>query len=120
MKETEITVQVFDNFAKIDETLKNKGFKMVENYQLNDWYFSKIDNVLDMEYLDLINSSFLVREIIDATPQIQLCYKSKHLDDKGNVISEEKATIFGNIEIILGIFNSFITVILTFCFSLSI
>lgn len=90
MKETEITVQVFDNFAKIDETLKNKGFKMVENYQLNDWYFSKIDNVLDMEYLDLINSSFLVREIIDATPQIQLCYKSKHLDDKGNVIYEEK------------------------------
>ena len=33
---------------EIDEILKRKGFEMVENYQLNDWYFSKFDNVLNL------------------------------------------------------------------------
>ena len=48
MSETEITVQVFNDYNEIDEVLKRKGFEMVENYQLNDWYFSKFDNVLNL------------------------------------------------------------------------
>ena len=43
MKETEITVQVFNNYNDIDEILKRDGFQMIENYQLYDWYFSKFD-----------------------------------------------------------------------------
>ena len=63
---------------------------MVENYQLNDWYFSKFDNVLNLSYVDLMNNSFLVRHIIDECPKIQLCYKKKELDKFGNVLLEEK------------------------------
>ena len=42
MAETEITVQVFNSFEEIKQILENQGFKMVENFQLNDCYFSKI------------------------------------------------------------------------------
>ena len=90
MKETEITVQVFNNYNEIDEILKEKGFEMIENYQLNDWYFSKLDNVLNLSYIDLMNNSFLVRHIVDDSPKIQLCYKKKELDEFGNVLLEEK------------------------------
>ena len=90
MSKTEITVQVFNDYNEIYEILKRKGFEMVENYQLNDWYFSKFDNVLNLSYVDLMNNSFLVRHIIDECPKIQLCYKKKELDKFGNVLLEEK------------------------------
>lgn len=91
MKETEITVQVFNEFEEIDKILKNKGFQMIENYQLNDWYFSKIDDVTNLKYIDLMNKSILVREIIDETRTIQLVFKKKELDNQGNVLIEEKS-----------------------------
>lgn len=90
MKETEITVQVFNNFEDIDKKLKLQGFKMIENYQVNDWYFSIFKDISNLNYLDLLNNSFLVREIIDDKREIHLCYKRKELDCHGNVISEEK------------------------------
>lgn len=90
MKETEITVQVFNNFEDIDKILKSQGFEMIENYQLNDWYYSSIQDISNLKYIDLINSSFLIREIISDKKEIQLCYKRKELDNFENVISEEK------------------------------
>lgn len=63
---------------------------MIENFQINDWYFSKFDNVLNMDYIDLIDNSFLVRQIIEDKTKIKLCYKSKKLDGNGNVIEEQK------------------------------
>ena len=90
MKETEITVQIFDDYNTIDKTLTDLGFKMVENYQLNDWYFTKLASVANLSYIDLMNNSFLIRQVIDNNPKIQLCYKKKELDNFGNVIMEEK------------------------------
>lgn len=90
MKETEITVQVFNPFEEINDILLNKGFKLLENYQLNDWYFSRLENVKEMPYLNLLNNSFLVRQILTDKEKIKLCYKQKELDEKGNVINEEK------------------------------
>ena len=90
MKETEITVQVFNKFEEIDYTLKNQGFEMIENFQLNDWYFSQITNVNNVLYGDLLKSSFLVRQVLTDKEIIQLCYKQKEIDELGNVIAEEK------------------------------
>lgn len=78
MSETEITVQVFNDYNEIDEILKRKGFEMVENYQLNDWYFPKFDNVLNLSYVDLMNNSFLVRHIIDECPKIQYATRNRN------------------------------------------
>ena len=106
MKETEITVQVFNNYDKIDEILKKQGFKMIENYQLYDWYFSKFENVLNVSYIDLMNNSFLVRNIVDDCPKIQLCYKKKELDEFNNVLMEEKVKAnLTDIESVIKIFN---------------
>ena len=90
MKETEITVQVFNSINEINTILLSQGFKMIENFQLNDWYFSKLDNVNKIPYLDLLNNSFLVRQILGDREKIELCYKQKELDEYGNVIKEEK------------------------------
>lgn len=90
MKETEITVQVFGSLDKIKTILKNKGFELIETYQLNDWYFSKLDDISDVKYLDLLNNSFLVRQVVSDHEEVQLCYKKKEVDQYMNVVSEEK------------------------------
>lgn len=90
MKETEITVQVFNDFEEIDQILRSQGFRIIENFQLNDWYYSAIKDISNLKYIDLMNNSFLIREIITDKKEYQLCYKRKELDSFGNVISEEK------------------------------
>ena len=40
MKETQITVQVFNSAEEIDKKLKNMGFIIVDKYKLNDFYFT--------------------------------------------------------------------------------
>lgn len=91
MQETEITVQVFEPMELIDKKLKDLGFKITRNFQLNDWYFTKFDDVKNIDYPTLINNSFLIRQVLtDNDENIHLCYKSKQLDESGNVISEEK------------------------------
>ena len=91
MKETEITVQVFNSLEEIDNILKNQGYKMIENYQLNDWYFTHIDDVKNVSYQDLLNNSGLGREIVSENRKIQLLYKKKELDKEGNVIEATPA-----------------------------
>lgn len=93
MQETEITVQLLDDFGTINKILLDQGFKMLENYQINDYYYSKHDFIKEMSYPEMIRNSFLVREIIDDHPFAMLTYKDKKFDDKGNVISEEKTKL---------------------------
>ena len=94
MQETEITVQVFNSFEETDKELKNQGFEMIENYKLNDWYFSKLENIQNVPYIDLMDNSFLVRQVLTDSEKIKLCYKHKKLDDFGNVIAEEKTNTY--------------------------
>ena len=91
MAEKEITVQVFDDFESIDKILKLNGFDMIENFQMTDWYFSKYNDVSNLSYQELLKHSFLVRKIDD---EFKLCYKHKFLDEKNNVVSEEKTTSY--------------------------
>jgi len=89
MKETEITVQVFNTFDEIVNALSSKGFKLIESYHMTDWYFSKFDDVSRFSYSELINKSFLVRHR-DDRKYMCLCYKNKEFDDCGNVVAEEQ------------------------------
>lgn len=89
MKETEITVQVFNNFDEIADILHEKGFYVIEHYHMTDWYFSKFDDVSNFNYADLIKKSFLVRQR-DDKKYMCVCYKNKELDSCGSVIAEEQ------------------------------
>lgn len=108
MKETEITVQIFDDENVIDEKLKEKGYFVSRKFKLFDWYFTKYDNVQNMEYADLIKSSFLIRYIEDENGKnSHVCYKVKEFDKNGNVIGEEKIkTNIDNLEGAIRIFKN--------------
>ena len=92
MHQTEITVQVFDNYADLKQKLQTLGFTIVEEWTMVDYYYSKysIPELLTFSYENLIKNSFIIRDIVDSS-NTELIYKNKTLDDKGNVIKEEKS-----------------------------
>lgn len=92
MAETEITVQVFEDFMTICNKLENLGFEKTRKFKINDWYFSKYSDkdLNTLGYGKAISSSVLVREIVGKKHEKALCYKAKILDEQDNVVSEEK------------------------------
>lgn len=105
---TEITVQVFNDLEYVKSFFENLGFSFVEKYYMNDFYFSKfnVEELKQMEYLQILNNSFLVREIKDDSCSVQLIYKKKEVDEKGQVLNEEKVRVkLDNLENALKIFN---------------
>lgn len=108
MKETEITVQILDDVNELINMLKNKNFSLEDEFDMIDYYFSKDDTetLKKLEYLDIINHSFLVRQIVGNDNSVNLMFKSKELDEKGNVIAEEKVkTPVASLEKALKIFK---------------
>ena len=108
MKETEITVEILDDVNDLINMLKNKNFSLEEEFDMIDYYFSKdeTETLKKLEYIDIINHSFLVRQIIGDDPSVSLIFKSKELDNKGNVIAEEKVrTPIENLEKAIKIFK---------------
>ena len=95
MRETEITVQVFDTMQNVEKQLIKLGFEIPERYHMKDWYFSKYttDELKAMSYLDIINNSVIVRYICDDSPRTYLVYKKKEMDKDDNVIAEEKYNV---------------------------
>lgn len=96
MKKTEITVQVFNSLEEIESILKNQGYEMTQTYSINDWYFSKLENISNVKYLDLLNNSFIVRQVLTDKEEIKLVYKRKEVDEFNNVIAEEKIQSYVN------------------------
>ena len=98
MKQTEVTVEVFDNLEKINKNLLSQGFEIVENYHLSDHYFSKYDNAVlnKMNYREIMANSFLIRKINDGRIRNLLVFKNKKIDDNNVVVEEEKVQL--NIE----------------------
>lgn len=86
----ELTVQVKCTRVELENVLKTKGFKLVEQYSMKDSYFSWLKGS-SINYYDLVKNSFLVRNIVltDRTKQV-ITYKFKSFDAAGNVISEVK------------------------------
>lgn len=99
MKETEITVQVFEEKEQILSHLQKQGFKLERTFQLNDWYYIRYDNISGMNYQELLSQSILVRQIIADSEKCQICFKDKVYDKDGNVICEEKiVSLVDNLE----------------------
>lgn len=108
MRETEITVQVFNDINIIKKQLQILNYFIIEEYEMTDYYYSKLSlqELKKMTYSNLIKNSLLVRDIQDNNPKIQMVYKDKILDNNDNVISEEKIKIkVDNLENSLKILN---------------
>ena len=97
MIQTEVTVQVFENFDNINKKLCNQGFKICDEFFVNDYYFTKLclKDLKSMNYIDIMNNTILVREFFanDKIIDKKLVYKKKLLDNNQNVISEEKTQV---------------------------
>lgn len=92
MKETEITVEVFDSLDKIDSILKSQGFEVLRIFDLFDYYYSKYstEELKVMTYNEMISNSFLLRSFCKDELKQLLTYKKKEFDENNNVIAEEK------------------------------
>ena len=92
MKETEITVQVYESIQQLHEKLLNNNFSLAEKCVMEDYYFSKFDTseLKKMSYKQILKSSILVRKCRNDT---KIVYKNKEIDKDNNVICEEKITL---------------------------
>ena len=92
--ENEITVLVNSELNDIKEYLSNLGFKVMEEYCVNDIYMiNKYD--IDNEYsLDLLKKCVLIRDIIDESGSKKfLTYKYKEYNDKEEIIKQGKINV---------------------------
>ena len=93
MKETEITVQVFEDFDTIKSKLVGQGYAIVEEVIMKDYYFSKypMEELKEFEYKKIMKNSFLVRCVESENERdLKVVYKDKEVDENNNVISEQK------------------------------
>ena len=87
MKETEITLQIYTTLEETIKILKEQGYTEIENFVMDDHYFTSLNEVHNKKYSEIMKNSILLRSGKD---KHLLIYKNKEFDIQGNVICEEK------------------------------
>ena len=86
----EITVRIKGSLESLYEQLKEKGFKKVEEFSLNDIFFIPAD--LEIEKMiprQILYKALLVREIKDKEKiSKKITFKNKNFDEEGNIVSQ--------------------------------
>lgn len=85
----EITVSVNSDYETLEKELKKNGFKIMEEYQLNDVYM--LDEKTDLSKLsnlDILQQCVLVREIVGIKKI--LLYKYKKYADNWDILEQWK------------------------------
>lgn len=87
--EKEITVLVDSDYETLQKDLYDKGFKIEEEYNLNDVYMldERVD-ISNMNYLDILKNCILVRNIVGF--EMELLYKYKKYDVNGDILEQGK------------------------------
>ncbi len=98
MGQTEITVQVFEEFEKVVEKLEGMGFQWIDTFTGCDRYYTtlKEEELKDIGYKSLLDSSIVIRSFHKKKSDVSttmLLHKKKTLDINGNVIGEEKSSV---------------------------
>ena len=91
MFQSEVTVQVFDNYDTIVKRLTDLGYYLKEELLMKDHYFTWLKDIEGVRYKDLIKESFAVRfRFVEfENPQSFIVYKDKVINDNDEVVSEE-------------------------------
>ena len=88
--ENEITVEIPLKIEELKELFKNKNFKIMEEYDLNDIYMIH-KNDIDKEYLDMLRNYVLIRHIIENKKETKLItHKYKKYNDKNEIVKQSK------------------------------
>lgn len=90
----EITVKLKCSIEEICNLLENKNFKIVEKFILDDTYFiPKNLDIKGMTHREILSRALLLRDITDFIPErkvVKLTFKSKQIDEQGNILSQSK------------------------------
>lgn len=91
--ENEITVEIDTSLEELVSILESKGFKLREEYDLNDIYLiNKNDKKGD--YLSMLNKCVLIRHIIEKDKETKmLTYKYKEYNDKKEITKQGKVKV---------------------------
>ena len=90
--ENEITVEVNISLDDLIKILEENGFKLKEEYDLNDIYLiNKNNKDNNNDYLSLLNNCVLIRHIIQKDKENKmLTYKHKEYNEKKEIIKQSK------------------------------
>ncbi len=95
----EITVRITCTLQEMCNILKNKGFSIVDKYNLEDIYYTKKDVHISKENVrEILKKCVLIRKVTQFIPQdfkksyteLKLTLKNKQIDNDGTIIKQEK------------------------------
>lgn len=87
-KELEICVRSLVGFEELKSKMMDMGFKVQEDFQLNDIYMIENDKEISMDVAeDILSNYVLVRETVGK--KIMLVFKNKKINEKGEIISQK-------------------------------
>ena len=87
-KELEICVRSLVGFEELKAKMMDMGFKVQEDFQLNDIYMIENDREISMDVADDILSNYvLVRETVGK--RIMLVLKNKKINENGEIVSQK-------------------------------
>lgn len=90
----EITVKLKCSIKEFCDLLENKNFKIVQKFTLDDTFF--IPKELDLKNIsnrEILSKAIILRDITEFMPKqkiVKLTFKSKQIDEKGNILSQSK------------------------------
>lgn len=98
--ENEITVEVDTNLENLINILEERGFKLKEEYDLNDIYLIN-KNDKENDYLSMLNKCVLIRHVIEKDKETNiLTYKYKEYNENKEITKQ------GKIEVIIDDINN--------------
>lgn len=93
--ENEITVKINCSIMELNEILRDKNFKIIEKFYLDDtYYIPKKLQVKNMSARDILSKAVILRNVIESYPakkrSIKLTVKKKEINEKGDIIKQSK------------------------------
>ena len=87
----EITVKIKGDINEFYSNIKNKGFKNIDHFNLDDTYFIPKDLKLEsMTTREILSKAVLIRQVTYDYKVVKLItFKKKEFDDKGNILNQQ-------------------------------
>ena len=87
----EITVKIKCDINEFYDTIKKRGFKNIDHFNLDDTFF--ISNDLDIDSMttrEILSKAVLVRKVTYDYKVVKLItFKKKKFDEKGNILDQQ-------------------------------
>lgn len=95
MKQIEITVRLNENIQSAMDKLEKQGFKKIRESKIDDVYMtSKLKELNKDNIQNILKKSVLLRSLkLDNKEIKKITYKNKEIDEKADVISEQKINL---------------------------